>query len=289
MLPKKPTVDKQHVNETQVNHARMQQPVEVRRWLVEEFAARFAATLGGITGERHPVEVSVAAEPPKDGALCWRQPFSGVPGGMWIVAAEESWRNAGAFAIPAAAIDESGGDQLKSEYLEIVRQTASGIAQALTQRFRMEFEPVGGEQTGSLPTADWGAIETTLAGAVARITVGFEPELLEALTGMASSSLPAQLETTGGHTAEGSATFDLLLDVELPVSISFGRAQVALKDVLKLTVGSIVELNRDISDPVEVIVNNCVIARGEVVVVQGNFGVRIQNVISTQERLRTLD
>ena len=83
-------------------------------------------------------------------------------------------------------------------------------------------------------------------------------------------------------------TFDLLLDVELPVSVSFGRAQVALKDVIKLTTGSIVELNRSIAEPVEVIVNNCVIARGEVVVVEGNFGVRIQEVISRQERLRTL-
>ncbi len=89
--------------------------------------------------------------------------------------------------------------------------------------------------------------------------------------------------------AAASQTFDLLLDVQLPVSISFGRAQVPLKDVLKLTVGSIVELNRTIGDPVEIIVNNCVIARGEVVVVEGNFGVRIQNVISRQERLRTLD
>ena len=48
-----------------------------------------------------------------------------------------------------------------------------------------------------------------------------------------------------------------------------------------------VELNRSIAEPVEVIVNNCVIARGEVVVVEGNFGVRIHEVISRQERLRT--
>ena len=73
------------------------------------------------------------------------------------------------------------------------------------------------------------------------------------------------------------------------MSVSFGRAQVPLKDVLKLTTGSIVELNRSILEPVEVIVNNCVIARGEVVVVEGNFGVRIQQVISRQERLRTLN
>jgi len=86
-----------------------------------------------------------------------------------------------------------------------------------------------------------------------------------------------------------SKTFDLLLDVELPVSVSFGRAQIPLREVLKLTSGSIVELNRALTDPVEVIVNNCVIARGEVVVVEGNFGVRIRQVVSRQERLGTLD
>ena len=72
------------------------------------------------------------------------------------------------------------------------------------------------------------------------------------------------------------SSIDLLLDVELPVSISFGRAQLPLKDVIKLTTGSIVELNRALSEPVEVIVNNCVIARGEVVVVEGNYGIRIE-------------
>ncbi|HTM50362.1 MAG TPA: flagellar motor switch protein FliN [Bryobacteraceae bacterium] len=87
---------------------------------------------------------------------------------------------------------------------------------------------------------------------------------------------------------ERSKTYDLLMEVELPVSVSFGRAQLALRDVLKLNSGSIVELNRTIADPVEIIVNNCVIARGEVVVVEGNYGVRIQHVISREERLRTL-
>ena len=69
---------------------------------------------------------------------------------------------------------------------------------------------------------------------------------------------------------------DLLLDVEMPVSVSFGRAQLPLKDVIKLTTGSIVELSRSVSEPVDIIVNNCIIARGEVVVVEGNFGVRIE-------------
>lgn len=81
---------------------------------------------------------------------------------------------------------------------------------------------------------------------------------------------------------------DLLLDVDLPVSISFGKAQLPMKDVLKLTTGSIVELNRGVSEQVEVLVNQCLIARGEVVVIDGNYGVRIQEIASRQDRLRTL-
>jgi flagellar motor switch protein FliN/FliY len=94
--------------------------------------------------------------------------------------------------------------------------------------------------------------------------------------------------TVAAPALEGSKTLDLLLEVEMPVSVSFGRAQLPLKDVLKLTTGSIVELNRGVTEPVEVIVNNCVIARGEVVVIDGNYGVRIDQIISRQERLRTL-
>ena len=55
--------------------------------------------------------------------------------------------------------------------------------------------------------------------------------------------------------------FNLLMGVELPVSVSFGHVQLPLRDVLKLTAGSIIELNRTVDEPVEVIVNNCVVAR----------------------------
>ena len=83
-------------------------------------------------------------------------------------------------------------------------------------------------------------------------------------------------------------TMDLLLDVELPVSVSFGKTEIPIKDVLKLTIGSIVELNRNVNEPVEVMVNHCLIARGEVVVVEGNYGVRIQQIISRSDRLRSV-
>ena len=83
----------------------------------------------------------------------------------------------------------------------------------------------------------------------------------------------------------GSRTISTLLGVQLPVSISFGNTRMPLKDVLKLTTGTVVELNRQPEDPVDIIVNDCVIARGEVVVVDGNYAVRIQSIIARQDRI----
>jgi flagellar motor switch protein FliN/FliY len=81
---------------------------------------------------------------------------------------------------------------------------------------------------------------------------------------------------------------DLLLDVELPITISFGETEMQLKDVLKLGVGSVIELDKSVNDPVTVIVNQKPIAKGEVVMVEGNYGVRILEVESTAERIRSL-
>ena len=85
--------------------------------------------------------------------------------------------------------------------------------------------------------------------------------------------------------APGPPTLDMLLDVELPLSISFGRTFLPVREILKLQPGSVVELNCPAHAYVDVIVNNCTIARGEVVVIEGNYGVRIDEIISRRDRM----
>lgn len=77
---------------------------------------------------------------------------------------------------------------------------------------------------------------------------------------------------------------DLILDVQLQVSVELGRSSMKVKDVLNLGPGSIVELDKHPGEPVEVIVNNKVVARGEVVVVDECFGVRITEIVSSKKR-----
>lgn len=75
-------------------------------------------------------------------------------------------------------------------------------------------------------------------------------------------------------------TMDLLLDVQLELSVELGRASIPVKEVLQLGPGSVVELNKLGGEPVDVLVNGRPIARGEVVVVDENFGVRVTEIVN---------
>lgn len=282
-------------------------------WLAGEFCSHLAAVFETMAGERPSIVQTTAGQTttvqtPPDEGLLWRQPFSGLPGALWIAAPEAAWTFAAGRILRAAGIEDAGEEDdgkeddsteddrkatLESTYLETIAQALGAIAQAISARVGREVTPAGGEKNaGPAGDAGWIALELTFAAGATTIFLGPEAALVDGLAPAAENS-PAQSGETGesgpGEAAGASKTFDLLLDVEMPVSVSFGRAQVPLRDVLKLTTGSIVELNRSIVEPVELIVNNCVIARGEVVVVEGNFGVRIQHVVSRQERLRTLN
>lgn len=102
-------------------------------------------------------------------------------------------------------------------------------------------------------------------------------------------SEPAQVGSDEPATVAGPASgvshaAPLLLGVKLPIRVLLGRTQLCLKDVAQLASGSVVELDCSPSDPVEVIVNDRVIAHGEVVVVAGNYGVRITRIEGTDVR-----
>jgi flagellar motor switch protein FliN/FliY len=80
-----------------------------------------------------------------------------------------------------------------------------------------------------------------------------------------------------------------LMDLQLPVTVLLGRAVLPIRDVLKISLGSLIELDRQINDYVEVMVHGTVVARGEIVSVRGNYGVRIKEIISRQDRIALQD
>jgi flagellar motor switch protein FliN/FliY len=88
--------------------------------------------------------------------------------------------------------------------------------------------------------------------------------------------------------AGNTRDMDFLLDVPLEVSVELGRTRMFIKDLLQLGQGSVIEMNKVAGEPMEILVNNKLVARGEVVVVNEKFGVRLTDIISPTERIRQL-
>ena len=94
----------------------------------------------------------------------------------------------------------------------------------------------------------------------------------------------------GGAARAGSTvqSLDFILDIPLKVSVELGRTRLAIRDILQLSQGSVVELSKFAGEPLEVLVNDRLIARGEVVVVNEKFGIRLTDIISPVERIEQL-
>jgi flagellar motor switch protein FliN len=88
--------------------------------------------------------------------------------------------------------------------------------------------------------------------------------------------------------ARAPASIDLLLDIPLAVTVELGRSKMLIRDILQLGPGSVVELDRLAGEPVDLLVNDRAIGKGEVVVVDENFGVRLTSIVTTAERLQQL-
>lgn len=276
-------------------------------WLAEAFAQRLAEALELMTGETPQVAWRSAEqlEWPPD-LLWWEQPLNlGKSFVVWIGAPEASWQEIGRHVLHAAGMEQSDASDVRNTYLEILGQALSSLARDIGTRVRQEVTCELGSEAQPPAGTPLAAVDVILALDQA-LTLWFTPAsaLVELLAGPAGGSVQqtaGQQQAMSGEDLTGpplpvaeapagpnQKTLELLLEVEMPVSVSFGRTQLPLRDVLKLTTGSIIELNRTVAEPVEIVVNNCVIARGEVVVTEGNYGVRIHEIVSRQERLRTL-
>lgn len=82
---------------------------------------------------------------------------------------------------------------------------------------------------------------------------------------------------------------DMILDIPVQMTVELGRTRIAIKSLLQLAQGSVVELDGMAGEPMDVLVNGCLIAQGEVVVVNDKFGVRLTDIITPSERIRKLN
>jgi flagellar motor switch protein FliN len=95
-------------------------------------------------------------------------------------------------------------------------------------------------------------------------------------------------EVAANMGGEQTKSLDLILDIPLTVAVELGRSKMLINDLLQLGQGSVIELTKLVGEPLEVLVNQKLVARGEVVVVNEKFGVRLTDIVSTMERVKSL-
>ena len=282
---------------------------ERARTLLDQWGESLAQVLESMTDQRPEVqwrtvagplaEVSSAPEGDPE-MLWWEQPFQ-VSAEMvaWVAAPRATWEFIGTLTLKAAGLETVETSEARNTWFEILGQSLSALARSIGAILGREVNCETGLERAPEPEVALDHLKHIARNAeqtLAPLLVTLSPSLIAAVSAPPAAgrpethdSQPQRSEPVPSDTVSfRSRTMDLLLDVDLPVSISFGKAQLPMKDVLKLTTGSIVELNRGVNEQVEVLVNQCLIARGEVVVVDGNYGVRIQEIASRQDRLRFL-
>ncbi len=90
------------------------------------------------------------------------------------------------------------------------------------------------------------------------------------------------------RSGKSGQNLDMVMDIPITLSLELGHTRMSIRELLRLTQGSVVKLDRPGGDPLDILVNGCLVARGEVVVVNERFGVRITDIVSQEERIRRL-
>ena len=103
-----------------------------------------------------------------------------------------------------------------------------------------------------------------------------------------SQSIFKELSSSGG-TTETHNDIDFILDIPVQLTVELGRTKIAIKNLLQLAQGSVVELAGMAGEPMDILINGFLIAQGEVVVVNDKFGIRVTDIISPAERIRKLN
>ncbi len=135
--------------------------------------------------------------------------------------------------------------------------------------------------TDATPPRDSGTDGAALPDTVAGWVRGLQPRA-------AAPTSPAELPDSGAKPDVTVNIMDMVLDIPVRLSVELGRTKIAIKDILQLKPGSVVELDTLAVDLVDVLVNGHLIAQGEIVVVNDKFGIRLIDVVTASERLKRL-
>lgn len=275
-------------------------------WLPEVWAGAIDSVLQSFGGGESAEPLQASADTPnREEWETWKDPYwfaqpcDAVDGAALLVGAPRETLAAVWKLVSGEEPDPDGDLTTALEtYRELLNQAATTLSARLMEELGHEVRIAPTEDSKPFG-AETPAIEIRLDGSGGTrlvFALGVNAELAKLLFDLqpaassdpAPSEAPPPPETALVSSAAGEDSMHLLRKVELELAVSFGQTTMTLEQAIKLSSGSIVELNRSVSEPVELLVNESVIARGEVVVVDGNYGVRITEIARPSEMIKDL-
>ena len=253
----------------------------------QEFAAQLSEQLAIVVGTL--VNAPATAAPATDVAT---------PGRRWVatlgqpdvaesctVAFDDA--GAAALALVTSGVDDAAPAGLVTDTLREMLSQALG---ALTPHDDVQGAPAWAVSVAVVP--QYAPPADTIAFVISTDAVPVPIAFL--VTGrldLACAVSPAAVAGAAAAAGTGPSAdrFGVILDIELPLVVRFGRTEMPLRALSRMGPGSLIDLGRSADDPVELLVSNRVVARGEVVVVGGNYGVRVLDVISPRSRMRSME
>ena len=247
-----------------------------------EQLAAFAGAIGSVIGEivGTTAEVQAGGEPPQ---RCWiaRLAAADVPGHCVVAFDHE-----GAAAL-SRVTSPGDGEVEDVSIADVLRNAVAQATATLAVRpdgDRLELTLLALEpQAGGEPGVPGGEI-WTIAGegipAPLTIQIGWAD---------AAGSVIEPERAAEPESEQIGNRLDVILDIDLPVVVRFGYTELPIRTLTRIGPGSVIDLGRSPDDPVEILVSNRIVARGEVVIVGGNYGVRILEVASQSDRARSME
>jgi flagellar motor switch protein FliN/FliY len=170
-------------------------------------------------------------------------------------------------------------EAFREEYAEALAKVLSSATAGLTASLAPEFGDLTFQVERVADLAFGGMLVVPLAASMEQqpaipLLLYFDGKFLEVLTSQAARNNASD----SGTPSLDPVNLKLVMDVELNVALRFGQRQLPLREVLELASGSVIELDRQVDDPVELLLDGKVIARGEAVIVDGNYGLRVTEV-----------
>jgi len=255
--------------------------VEALRKALAEVSAQTPA--GPWSVERSSEEASQASDQPR---LCFGLALSGTLKGSAAI----QIRQADALLLAQKLRSEAANPaaELTAEHKQaiqtLLQQVSLSLATALQNQVGAVEVELSAIEVPSWPEEPVVLRASEASGGKVMFELRFDPELTANVTAAVSADTVSQTPTAA--TAEvAESNLDLLLGVGLSLTLRFGQRVLTLREVLDLSSGSVVELDRQVQEPADLLLGDRLVARGEVVIVDGNYGVRVTEVVDPRQRI----